>query len=87
MGGGGVFVSLYVWCVSVLVGHISWLRPEMTFTSTSFRISLVETNVIIELTTDYFKLMPNVPKSGGQILGQLCHRVKNESDQIYKMIV
>ena len=47
----------------------------------------METNVIIELTTDFLKLMPKVPKSGGQILGQLPHhRVKNESDQIYKII-
>ena len=59
----------------------------MAFTFISFRISLVETNVIIELTTDFLKLMRKVPKSGGQILGQFPHRVKNESDQIYKMIV
>ena len=59
----------------------------MAFTFISFRISLVETNVIIKVTTDFFKLMPKVPKSGGQILGQLPHTVKNESNQIYKMIV
>ena len=48
-----------------LVGHIPWLHSEMTFTFIS--ISDI-TNVIIELTTDFFKLMPKVPKSGGQIL-------------------
>ena len=59
----------------------------MAFTSISSRISVVNTNVIIELTTEFSKLMPKVPKSGFKIWAQAPHRTKNESGPINKLTV
>ena len=49
-----------------LVGHISWPNWEIAFNSIFFQISLDKTNVIRPLSTDFWKSVPKVPKSGGK---------------------